>query len=272
MYRELCQYLVTDIAEWLMTNILQQPIVLSELDLNHHRHRTLYISPDYHFLYAWYRFEFEIRKYNLFKQEEIQYIVMKNIKEGIPFMQSLQHPQWIGFIVCNKYIYLIDITTGDLIHMWTDTANDRIIRHHVNYTWDENLGLLIPLRCHHMSTVANSTLKDIQNNSIQKYPYSRLYEFIGYFLKREETIIGKFFDFRSDEVYTPDTTDINLFNNITYVFHAYDEDEIKIEYSCPHVIHLYSNNDICVQKNCLIVKGCSIVQLYPSTNKRCTCR
>jgi len=141
---DLSQYLVPYVSEWLVKNILQQPILLSEFIKLNIQDRILYISPDFHFIYTFSELNKQIYKYDLFTKEANKITIPQD--GFFPFLQSIQHPQWIGFFKTNHFpfftLYLIDITTGETIHNWI--VHDLLHGYErFRYTWDEKLRLLI---------------------------------------------------------------------------------------------------------------------------------
>jgi len=272
MNQELYQYLVPDVAEWLIKNIIQQHTLLSEFIKLDTDETILYISSDFQFMYTFIKDE--IRKYDLRKEN---YIVMTNV-EGSYIMQSLQHPQWIGiFNETFQNLFLIDVTTGETLHIWKVNS----VFHDYFYSWDEELGLLIS-ELHISPTTTEPvivTFNDLKFITPEKVSDKIIYHYTCFFLNKENVTLGISFNVRKELDYIQ-KKETRLHKNILHVFHISDEEGIK--YHCPHIINHYTSDDcdIWIQNNFRMVninsRLYSIVQYLDNAittrTKTCNCK
>jgi len=131
MNQELCQYLVPDVIEWLIKNIIEQPTLLSKFikyDDEFILHKTL----NSQYIYT-YSHSGTVRKYDLLKSEIIDICVLQGAR-CTPLFQSIQHPHLIGFLRPRNILeYEIDLI-GNIFEYEIDLIV--IDTGLVTYTWD----------------------------------------------------------------------------------------------------------------------------------------
>jgi len=292
MLSELCKYLFPDISQWLVKEIIQQPIILADFIKTDVSERMLYITPDYTFLYTFSSVKREIRMYDLSISEMISCNKVKDEYE-YPFMKSIQHPQWIGFLCLYDYehfLKLVDIVTDEVLHTWSIRHDIAVVEYGVmSYTWDEDIGILIPLSpSSAMLTTFPLTFNDLKpkaskvlvENFIKKT--KRITDqYICYALSFEDGQIGFSFEIMTDRDYTTSVERGSryLYKNILHIF-FHDDNLLKTEYPCPHIVNYYSNNtdkDVWVQNNFIVLTHGlqhSIVQCLQTitNNSICNCK
>ena len=261
---DLSQYLVPDIAEWLVKNIIQEPTFLVDF---HTKEQLLYLSPDLCFLYTFQ--ENEIRKHDLKKRYSCYTTIRKLTESSVVTVQSLQHPQWIGFSPINtrflqpttttRYLELIDVTSGKTISTWST------IRHFgctEFYIWDEDLKILLDPKAHSLFETLSWKEMDRLKNGKEIYKTIITTLYICYPLNYEQQTIGKFFNL-SDEKNCCDfdriQEELYLFNRKLHIFPKLNYNhtpstDLKVKRVGTDIIKYDINNIVKIGNNFIITR------------------
>ena len=308
MEQELCQYLITEIIQWLLQNFIQQPIVLEEFVINENvymyknvtkrvdEEMILHVSSDFRFIYTFSEDMSEIRQH-----ESSKCVVATKIdKHAFPCMRSMQHPQYIGFFKerdtkdQKHLLILIDVTTCKIIHEWKLHFYLHTDNRELCFIWDETLNILMPTRADSIFREYYPTFKEVCTNKNNKDEKNKiLYVYRCHSLNFDQDIIevhatsfihqaqyAEYYQYEersccnkpNGKHYLHHSHVLHLFEtNKSYVDH-------KIDYVCPHIVqHFICSNPLFIEKDFIIVIDSDnhyvILQsgINISTNKNCMC-